>query len=117
MSGSKFWDTFNAANPHIADVRDDVYNKLILEGWSGRLQPEIRPGTDAAETKKPGTIHGEVVGETTKGPGQSDAIYEEIWGRAPTYAEVYGQLSNQGSAPAIAPPEPAQVSNGPEPEV
>lgn len=113
---TKFWDIYGAPGPGATNVRDDIYNKLIMEGWFGRPQPETSaPETDTAEKKQANTIHGEVVGET-KGPGQSDALYEEVWGKAPTFAEVYGQPSSQNSAPAIAPPAP-QVSNGPEPEL
>jgi hypothetical protein len=114
---TKFWDIYGAPGPDATELRDDVYNKLLMEGWFGRPQPETSSSeTDTTEKKKPNTIHGEVVSEP-KSPGTSDGIYEEVWGNAPTFAEVYGQVSSQSSAPAIAPPEAPQVSNGPEPEL
>jgi hypothetical protein len=108
---SAFWKHYEAAKPHIADAVDDVRHKLVEEAWFGRqvtgdiaepAVPEEKPEQDISS----GPVH----------PMKSDAIYEEVWGKAPTHADIYGHLPNPGGVPAIEPPAPAQ-ENGPEPEL
>ncbi len=109
---SKFWEHYEASKPHIAGAVDDVRHKLVEEAWFGRpvtgniAEPAMPEAKPEPETPSP-----------TPGPLQSDAIYEEVWGKAPTYAQIYGQTADHGSAPAIAPPEPPQQAKGQEPEV
>jgi hypothetical protein len=114
---SKFWEHYEAAKPQIAGAVDDIRHKLIEEGWFGRkvtgdIAEQVTPETKS-ETATLSPLQSEVVSH-----GVSDALYEEMWGKEATHAQIYGQQTpGHGSAPALAAPEPPQQDRGLEPEV